>query len=57
MPTISTLGHPSRRTEFTYTGNAKEGITLEFTGRPHISDEFFNAVYYSVSYFGGVERV
>ena len=44
MPIISTLGHPSRRTEFTYAGNVKEGVTLEFTGRPHISAEFFNAI-------------
>lgn len=41
---ISTLGHPSIRTQFTYAGNVKEGVTLEFTGRPHISAEFFNAI-------------
>jgi hypothetical protein len=44
MPTIHTLGHPSRRTEFTYTGCVKEGVTLEFSGRPRISDDFFQAI-------------
>lgn len=30
MPTILTLGHPSRRTEFTYSGSVKEGVILHF---------------------------
>lgn len=30
MPTIETCGSEARRTEFTYRGSAREGITLEF---------------------------
>ncbi len=44
MPTITTLGHPSKRTEFTYTGSVKSGVILEYTGRPHVSEELFNAI-------------
>ncbi|MBD7978515.1 hypothetical protein [Serpens gallinarum] len=30
MPTIETCGSEAKRTEFTYRGNARDGITLEF---------------------------
>lgn len=44
MPTIHTLGHPYKRTTFTYTGSVTEGVIIEFTGRPHVSAEFLNAI-------------
>ena len=44
MPTISTLGHPSKRTKFTYEGDTQTGATLNFTGTPRISPEFFTAI-------------
>ncbi len=44
MPTISTLGSPARRTQFTYAGSVADGVTLEFTGRPRVTAEFFAAI-------------
>jgi hypothetical protein len=44
MPTIHTLGHPYKRSQFTYTGSVTESTILEFTGRPLISSEFFHAI-------------
>jgi hypothetical protein len=44
MPTIHTLGHPYKRSQFTYTGSVNEGVTLEITGRPDISAWFFHAI-------------
>lgn len=44
MPTIPTLGHPSRRTAFTYTGSVESGVTVYQANRPHISAEFFRAI-------------
>jgi len=44
MSTIYTLGHPSKRTKFTYCGSVKEGVTLHFTGRPKISSQFFQSI-------------
>ena len=44
MPTIHTLGHPYKRTIFTYTGSVETGVTLECTGRPHISSAFFHTI-------------
>jgi hypothetical protein len=57
MPTIQTLGHPSKRTEFTYSGSVKEGVTLHFdSGRVGISSVFFEAIlkcFKGVSIVGG----
>jgi hypothetical protein len=44
MPIIHTLGHPSKRTVFRYNGSVKEGVVLDFTGRPCISPEFFTTI-------------
>jgi hypothetical protein len=45
MPTIHTLGHPSTRTEFTYSGSVKEGVTLHFDkANKFISSDFFRAI-------------
>ncbi len=44
MPKIWTLGHPSRRTEFEYSGDVDNGVTLDFSGNPYISSEFFHAI-------------
>ena len=44
MPTISTLGPPSRRTQFTYAGDVHAGVTLHFTNKPRVSAEFFQAI-------------
>jgi len=44
MPTIHTLGRSRKRTEFTYTGNVDSGVTLEFTGTPHVSARFFQEI-------------
>jgi len=45
MPTLHTLGHPTRRTEFTYTGSVKEGVTLLLRdSKPTVSAEFFKAI-------------
>lgn len=44
MPQIWTLGNQNRRTQFNYTGNSSSGVTLEFTGKPFISAEFFAAI-------------
>src|SRR6266702_3653768 len=44
MPTIHTLGHPSKRT-ITYTGSVKEGVTLHFDSvDKFISSEFLHAI-------------
>ena len=44
MPKIWTLGHPSIRTEFEYSGDVREGVILHFSGNPPISSEFFQAI-------------
>ena len=44
MPTICTLGHPSIRTEFTYTGSVVGGVTLAYTGQPFVSKYFFGMI-------------
>ncbi len=44
MPTIWTLGGPSKRTQFIYTGDVRAGAVLHFTGRPRISGSFFQAM-------------
>src|SRR5512144_2479550 len=45
MPTIQTLGHATLRTEFTYSGSVKEGVTLHFDRADKIvSAEFFKAI-------------
>jgi hypothetical protein len=45
MPTITTLGHPSKRIEFTYTGSVKDGVTLHFErAEKHISSDFLHAI-------------
>jgi hypothetical protein len=44
MQTIHTLGHPYKRSQFIYTGSVNEGVTLEFHGRPRISDVFFQVI-------------
>lgn len=44
MPTISTLGPPGKKTIFTYSGDIETGVTLEFSGNPRVSSEFFVAI-------------
>lgn len=44
MPKIWTLGHPSIRTEFEYSGDVSKGVILHFSSNPHISSEFFQAI-------------
>lgn len=44
MPRIWTLGHPSKRTQFDYTGDVDNGVILQFSGNPRISSEFFKAI-------------
>ena len=44
MPKIWTLGHPSKKTEFEYSGDVDNGVTLHFSGNPPISSEFFQAI-------------
>lgn len=44
MPKIWTLGHPSIRTEFEYSGDVDNGVTLHFSGNSRISSEFFQAI-------------
>jgi hypothetical protein len=44
MPTIHTLAHQYKRSLFTYTGSVPEGVTLEFSGKPRISAEFFQTI-------------
>jgi hypothetical protein len=44
VSTILTLGTLSRRTQFSYTGSARTGVTLNFSGKPYISAEFFRAI-------------
>jgi hypothetical protein len=41
MPTISTL---SGQTDFEYTKDDKGGFFIEYTGRPHISQEFIKKI-------------
>lgn len=43
LPT-SSLGPPSRRTQFTYAGDVHTGVTLHFTNKPRVSAEFFQAI-------------
>ncbi|SRR5579871_2583548 len=43
MPEIWTLGHPSKRTRFRYTGSIETGVTLVQTGKPRIGPTFFQA--------------
>jgi hypothetical protein len=44
MHTIETLGHPSSRSAFAYTGNVKDGIILDLPGQPHVSADFFQEI-------------
>jgi len=44
MPKIWTLGGPSKRTQFTYKGDVKTDVVLQFTGRPRISASFFQDI-------------
>ena len=44
MPRISTLGGPSRRTQFDYSGSVAAGATLLFTRSPRISPGFFKGI-------------
>jgi hypothetical protein len=44
MPTISTLGPPGKRTQFTYSGEVQTGVILHFSGNPRVSAEFFAAI-------------
>jgi hypothetical protein len=44
MPIIWTLGHPSRRKQFEYSGDVNNGVILHFSGNPPISSEFFQAI-------------
>lgn len=45
MPTIHTLGHPSKRTNFTYTGNISLGVSINAGGtKCAVSAEMFYAV-------------
>jgi len=44
MATIYTLGHPSKRTQFTYSGDVASGTVLYFTGKPKISSAFYKAI-------------
>ena len=41
---VTTLGHPSKRTEFEYEGSVSQGVTILFTGKPKISSEFFKEI-------------
>ncbi len=43
MKKLFTLGHPSKCTEFTYRGSARDGVTLDQTGAPRIDAAFFTA--------------
>lgn len=43
MKKLSTLGHPSKCTEFTYRGSVRDGVTLDQTGDPRIDAGFFTA--------------
>src|SRR6185369_1553203 len=45
MPTIQTLGHSSRRTTFSYTGDITQGVTIDFkNGTAKVSRGFFAAI-------------
>ena len=45
MPRIESCGHESKRTEFSYQGNVRDGIVLEFeSGNFEINSEILNAV-------------
>jgi hypothetical protein len=46
MPTIDTLGIPSKRTTFSYSGSVKKGVVLEYADSPHVTvtKEFFKAI-------------
>ena len=44
MLKIWTLGHPSIRTEFEYSGDVSKGVILHFSGNPRISSEFLQAI-------------
>ena len=47
MPTIWTLGQPRKRTQFTYHGNVKEGVTLYFANPQVVSADFFRAIFHN----------
>jgi len=45
MPTIQTLGHPSRRTTFSYSGNITQGVIIEFkNGTAKVSGDLLVAI-------------
>ena len=52
MPTLNTLGHPSKRTTFTYEGSITTGVRLHQTGNPKIDAAFFAA---ALKQFAGQE--
>ena len=43
MKTIWTLGHPSKRTQFSYTGSIASKVTLNQSGAPKIEAALFQA--------------
>jgi hypothetical protein len=43
MKTIWTLGHPSKRTQFSYEGSVTNGVALDQYGKPNIDAAFFRA--------------
>jgi hypothetical protein len=51
MPSIYTLGGSNRRTEFSYTGDVQNGVTINFTGNPRISPNFFQSI---LEHFNGL---
>jgi hypothetical protein len=44
MPEISTLGSLGKRTLFTYSGSVETGVTLDYTGTPKVSAQFFKMI-------------
>ena len=41
MEQACTLGPLGKRTQFDYSGSVKDGVTIEYTGRPRVSACFF----------------
>lgn len=44
MPKIWTLGPDHKKTQFTYSGDVINGVTLMFSGNPKITSKFFDAI-------------
>lgn len=61
MPTIQTLGHPSRRTTFSYTGDITQGVTIEFkNGTAKVTKDFLVSIlqaFRGVTIRGGFDMV